>query len=222
MSTCYDAAVETVVQAKEDAVAAMRDDDPGDIAPFERDGQLLATARASDVDRDEGLAIALIGVSGYHADAVLWVADAHMTTEPINPNTGKPWGPGEMQNACDNDGACAVGLLRDCLLIVRYERGLGITHNTQMPYVVDKEARVVRWDSAERRPEPNTSQGFIVDVLADAFTNTPHRIELVAAGALPLDRADRQQGLVDQLTTATLRALNVKVTPAARTVRTEA
>lgn len=73
-------------------------------------------AIAPQIDRDQGLAIAHILVSTCQPDYVTFMADAHVAVNSINPATGKQWGPGEMQAACDVDGACAVGVLDDCLV----------------------------------------------------------------------------------------------------------
>lgn len=73
-------------------------------------------ALAPQIDRDMGLAIAKTLVTATSPDYVTFMADAHAANEMTNPATGKPWAPGEMQNACDVEGACSVGVLDDCLI----------------------------------------------------------------------------------------------------------
>jgi hypothetical protein len=105
-------ATKLIRETKEATVARSPQDDPGDMCPaalFERDGVFVAAGNAPEVDRDMGLELARVGIRGFAADAIIWAADAHAANSPINPATGEEWGPGGMQNACDNEGACAVG-----------------------------------------------------------------------------------------------------------------
>lgn len=192
----------------------------GDIPPmvfFERAGAIVATAVAPEVDRDQGLAIAEIGIPGFAADAVTWVADTHMAKTPTNPATGKPWGPNEMQNACDNDGACAVGVLQDALLLVRVERHLGM-RTTHLPYDVDKAKRATTWhDVVEFDAKGMDVQGLIPETLREAFAERTTRAALIAQNALPIGLPERQQQSVDAVIVTLLKAGGATVV-----IRTEA
>lgn len=133
---------------KERIVKAMNDNNPGDITPvvaFERDEKFAVVAFASEVNRDEGLRIADVGAVGFGADALWWCADIHFSYSPINPATGKQWGPGEMQHGCDHEGACDLGLIQDALLAIRWHRKEGLTDFNHLPYNVDKTRHQVIW-----------------------------------------------------------------------------
>lgn len=210
----FDFAVKVLRETKEATVSSTPQDDPGDMRPvvfFERDGEIMAAGNAPQVDRDLGLELARIGIRGFAADSVIWCADAHVANQLINPNTGKRWGPGEMQNACDNEGACLVGVLQDCLLVTRVDRALGVLSYLNLPYEVDKEARTVDWATG---PEWSRSSwdsksggvvdGYIADTLMAAFRVPILRHDLIAKAALPLGLPGAHQAAIDQITVAGL------------------
>jgi hypothetical protein len=205
----YEWACGILRQTKENTVANAPEGDPGDICPavlFERDGVFVAATTAPVVDRDMGLMAAQIGIPGFAADSVVWAADAHVTNTQINPATGEKWGPNEMQNACDNEGACAVGILRDCILAVHVDRVLGTRGFRSLTYEVDKAARKVKW--TENPDDPLTTDfakagkadGFISDQILAAFTAPIARHEMIARGAMPIGLPALQQERIDLVT----------------------
>lgn len=200
-------------RAKERAVAAMTEEDSGDIAPlvfFEREGDFVAVVEAPGVDRDQALEIVNVGIPGYAAEAVALVVDIHYSTSLINPATGEEWEQGEMQQACDAEGACDVGLLQDSLFLVRHDRVAGITHTCLAPYQVDKTRREIAWLDAPDTDDLDCA-GFIVGSLAEAFAVPPLRVSLIAKGHLPLGDPARQQANIDSLTTLLFTGAGAKV-----------
>lgn len=218
--------------AKNKCVKEMRDGDPGDITPyifFERAGQLVAACKAPVISRDVGIDIARIGICGFAADAVIWTADAHFTHSPINPATGEKWAEGEMQKACDEEGACAVGLLQDAIMLIRQERIGGVTHYQQYPYDVDKTSRQVEWleearsgkgtDEAlategreeEDKPSHSVAGGLIVKELSAAFAAPSLRVKLIAEGTLPIGLPEWQQLDIDVKTALLLKMAGAQV-----------
>lgn len=143
-------------------------DDICPIVVFERDGIQVAVCHAPQVDRDLGLAIASIGAPGYGADEMLFAVDAHYTTQPLNPRTGKPWQPGEMQKACDHEGACDVGVTTDCLMVLTVNLA-GEMRWMNVPYHVDKATRETHWLDTEFMPEDLQLAGLVPDTLRDAM-----------------------------------------------------
>lgn len=67
-------------------------------------------------------------------DYLLLSYDTHATTLAVNPNTGQPWGPGEMQKMCDDEGFCDTGQMRDNLVITVIRRSDQKIHNHFIPY----------------------------------------------------------------------------------------
>lgn len=118
-----DVRVHDAVRQASDAACSMKEggcekEDHYDICPtieFYKDGRPVLMLVARGVSRDNALAAARIAAGPTKPDVICATLDAHVTQSMTNPATGKPWAPGEMQGACDDDGACATGLLTDCL-----------------------------------------------------------------------------------------------------------
>lgn len=107
-------------------------------------------AIAPAIDRDMGLSIAHILATALRPEWISFMADAHTANVPENPATGKPWGPGEMQNACDVEGACSVGMLDDCLMFTTVWRDSERARTDTQVYTVTKGegvgASTMRWE----------------------------------------------------------------------------
>jgi hypothetical protein len=180
---------------KEHTVATARGDDPGDIPPiviWERGGKPVAVAQVDQVDRDLGLEALHRGRIGYGATSATFIVDAHQTHTVINPTTGERWAPGEMQDLCDREGACEIGLLTDCLMLVHYRAKGDAFWSTSMPYHVDKAAHEVHWQndksvSTEEEQEDLHLDGYVPDVIRVAFKENDLFTELLVAGRLPAD-----------------------------------
>lgn len=116
--------VNDVVRKASNAACSMKErgceeNDHYDICPtieFYKDGVPILMLVTKGISRDNALAAARIAAGPVQPDAICITLDAHVTQEMNNPKTGKPWGPGEMQASCDDEGACATGLLTDCLV----------------------------------------------------------------------------------------------------------
>ena len=94
----------------------------------ERDGELVATLLAGTISRDEGLLLARTAAVGFGADALTFVAEMRMNVGtvagevPVNPISGLPWAPGQMQALAEDGAGEALGIM-DCLLLMRVVRG---------------------------------------------------------------------------------------------------
>jgi len=116
----------------------------GDISPMvivERDGEVLAIVISPEIDKRYGLQAAAMCQAGFDPDALTMVVDAHIhqgttkegqTVEESVDEYHKKF-PKGMQHACDNEGACAVGEISDCLICHRITRDGKITLVT-LPY----------------------------------------------------------------------------------------
>lgn len=127
---------------------------PGDIEPraaWYRDGQRVAFGIADKVDRDRGLQMACIGIQGFSADAIDFAVDAHMATQPFFEKFGRMPDPHELQNLCDNEGACDIGLTSDCIIVMHKERER--TLYVTLPYHMHYENRPATKEEAEAADE---------------------------------------------------------------------
>jgi hypothetical protein len=84
-------------------------------------------------------------------DYLLFSFDTHMSSEPLNPTTGKPWGPGEMQRMCDAEGYCETGNIRDNLVVCVIRRSDGKLRFESIPYHFHKpngvDSEIMFWDN---------------------------------------------------------------------------
>jgi hypothetical protein len=155
---------------------------------------------AEHVDRDEGLSIVSAAVPGLLADAVTFVVDAHYSMSMTNPRTGRPWGPNEMQAACDHHDGYTIGVTADCLMLVRHERN-GLWSQLVRPYHIDKRKRCVHWLDPMSENDTTTMTGFVPDVILESF-KAPS-----AALAINMDQALVDVALPEML----IEALHVSV-----------
>jgi hypothetical protein len=99
-----------------------------DLAPivwFARAGQVVVRLDCPDVDRDQALWAAHIGVAGYCADSVVVAIDARIANGP-RPGGGE-WEPGDLQARAE-EGASTDGVITDCLLTMELRRdGSGVS-----------------------------------------------------------------------------------------------
>lgn len=97
-------------------------DDIGPVLEFFRGGEMVCTVFCTQVNRDHGLEAAYQLAPALEADAVTMAVDAHYTNRMNDPRTGKPWEPHSMQNFCNEEGACDLGLITDCIYSMKAHR----------------------------------------------------------------------------------------------------
>lgn len=175
MSELADNKAKAVKDQKNRLVATTKAGEIDDLRPTVdvwRDGRMLAGIVCPDVDRDQALHAAHLAVPGFNADAVVLGLDAHMTNQPTNPSTGRPWGPREMQGLCDNENACDTGVITDCMMVNEVGRDFSWAMVIQ-PYHVHKTARTIAWfpDITEMSSDTDGTavEGLVVDALRAAF-----------------------------------------------------
>lgn len=212
--------LELAKMMKTELVAGTTPDQIDDIVPIivvQRDGDPLAVVRVSQVDRDEGLAAAELAVTGFGADAVTFITDAHMTTSPVDPRTGERWAPDAMQNFCDNEGACDLGILTDTLTAMRVQRN-GHIQLCSRPYHVHKTARTIAWiEDHEYNKVVETSKtavvvGYLAETLSGCFTRPSLKDTLLRQGLLPLEQALHVDDVAIATTMSALQACGWEVT----------
>ena len=126
-------------RVKDARVARGGPDDPGDIVPhvnFWRDGQVAAVGFARNVNRDEGLDLAFMGRRAFGADRMEVLLDAHYTDHAFVDRYGRYPDPHELQDLCDNEGACEIGLTTDCIICIDVDAGHMV--QVMLPYHVDR------------------------------------------------------------------------------------
>lgn len=151
------------------------EDDHFDINPivsfFDDKEELVATVMCRG--RNGALAAARIGAVPMRAAFLVAHFDAHITNAPINPSTGREWGPGEMQAACDTEDACATGLLSDCI-VSQAAFPDGHVEMLTRRYGGHEKAGNLHWDEPEHAVEDGDRfrcQGVIADGLRAALVD---------------------------------------------------
>lgn len=100
-----DDAAERVKRLKASKVAEWHEEGRPELHPTLvgwRGAEEVVVMISMTVDRDEGLRAAWIAATGFGCDALAVSFDVWGTTERVNPVTGKPWGPREMQDVVDH------------------------------------------------------------------------------------------------------------------------
>lgn len=150
-------------------------DDDFDISPhvaFFRDGEQIASFLALEVNKQHAIAAVTIGASMLDADEVVVSMDTHVSSNPINPKTGESWKPGEMQNLCNDEGACDTGLITDAIATIRVgkdvptvmlNRKYHVNHTTREVHWVDP------WDCAIEHDEAKMT-GYVLESFRAAWT----------------------------------------------------
>lgn len=176
---------------KNQVVAMAGPDDNDDLTPIVeglRNGEPAVLVICHDVDRDQGLNASRIMVSGWELDEVWMTVDAHVSGQPNDPRTGKPWAPHAMQNFCDNENGCDLGVITDTLFMFRCHKD-GWVDAASAPYHVHKTDREVAWITGEELffvhdDENDTAvlKGLIPDEIRSHFT-LPTAREILEAKA---------------------------------------
>lgn len=150
-------------------------DEDFDIAPnvtWLRDGVLVANFLGTRVNKYDAIALVVMGSRMLSADEIVVSMDTHISSELINPKTGKPWVPGEMQNLCNDEGACDTGLITDAISTFRLgkdvpsamlSRKYHVNHATREVHWVDP------WDAVLEDDGDTKLTGFVLDSMKAAW-----------------------------------------------------
>lgn len=180
--------------AKQQKQWAVDSTNRGDIPPtiiVERNDEIIAVVISPEIDKRLGLQAAAMCHLGFDPDALIMVVDAHIhqghveegqTVEEAQEAFRKKF-PKGMQHACDNEDACAVGEISDCLICHRITRDGKITL-VSLPYSyhgkdggvpfqwLDDDERYKNLSSFFQNTDKDTLKGFIPDSLREIM-NTP-------------------------------------------------
>lgn len=200
--------IEFARKRKEARVAVAPDDhDLRPLLVFSRGGQTVAIVTTPDVDKEQGLAAARLGLSGYSADEVILILDAHMKL--MQPGEDPP-APGELQRMCDQEGACELGLITDLVVVNRITRD-GEQEMACVPYAYHGSGTVFRWSGEVHTARGEEIEGYITESLSDAMIES-HRMNVVAAAVLALGISPAQARVeADEGMTVVLRRLGCEV-----------
>lgn len=133
---------------KDSKVASTTVDQIDDVAShlaIRRGGEPVAYVFCRNVNRDEGLDAFRAAVCGFGADEVDILFDAHYADKRWHDAKGRPPDPHELQHACDIDGACTLGLITDCINLMRAKRDSDRLALVSLCYHINKSARQVHW-----------------------------------------------------------------------------
>jgi hypothetical protein len=127
----------------------VENDNRGDVPPVVlpvKNKQILAAIFAPKVDKQYGLHAASILRVGLDADAIYLIMDAHMRS--MKPEDEKEflkkYRHGDMQRACDEEGACETGLITDCLMAQVIDSDLRIKM-ANIPYSYHGKGTTFQW-----------------------------------------------------------------------------
>lgn len=154
---------------KELKMSSAEPHEPGDIEPrvtWYRNPaeQPVALGFADAVDRDRGLQMAVIGITGFGADRVDMMFDTHVTDERFLKRYGRNPDPGELQRLCDNEGACEIGLTTDAIFCSVMWRDSDRMVTVSVPYHVDKRRTEVEFvTDAKARKARRTNRQLVRD-----------------------------------------------------------
>ncbi len=122
----------------------------GDVSPVvlaERKGKPVSLIMAPQVDKMLGLHAANLARMGMSADTLTVMFDAHMAGlregETVEEFRAR-YPAGSMQKMCDEEGACELGEIIDCITVQRVTKT--DTVGASLPYHYHGEGTTFRWD----------------------------------------------------------------------------
>lgn len=124
-----------MLETKETHIREAKSNHEVDVPPavgVVRGGRVAAFAVCSRQDVDEICAFIRSSVVYFEADAVLVGADIHWATSWVNPLTGEPWRPHEMQKLARSP-ECPPGELIEAIHVERFDRS-GKSARVSFPY----------------------------------------------------------------------------------------
>lgn len=149
LQEALDVAITRARAVKEDLLRDPVDGDPDtdldNLLLIYRGAELVALVfpRPSH-DGDALLSCAGAAAAGFDADTLALVCETWQPLVPLNPATGRKWGPGEMQQAADRGGV-AQGVVQGAVMVSIFNRA-GDHLTSLLPYRLGH--RKVIWDEA--------------------------------------------------------------------------
>lgn len=143
----------------------------GDLPPTiiaERNGEVFAIVIASDIDKELAFKASHILRTGAGADALVLILDAHVRS--VDAEKGdeflKNYKHGDMQRACDEEGACELGIISDCLICHRIDKDGNISMKI-LPYSYHGKGTDFKWTEPDPKHETDGVhfEGTVPDVL---------------------------------------------------------
>jgi len=184
--------IEAVLEYHKARIAGNEDHVPAMVEAWVEGEGPVWSAMVADVGesspRDCALFAASIMSRITGADYILFCVDTHMSHSQVNPTTGKPWAPGEMQRMCDEEGYCDTGNIRDNLMVAIVRRSDAKIYMTGIPYHFHK-GEVMYFDPQPPMDEWNDEGGVkqmggtIPDTLRQVIQQPPLSEQLTQMGA---------------------------------------
>lgn len=148
--------------------------DSGDIPPIARavhGGVPLATVTAPAVDKYMGLQAAQILQQGFFPDTIEFMTDAHMALDTAGKTPEQirqQYPPGSMQKMCDEEGACALGQITDCLPLMIVSKD-GTIEMITLPYSYHGKGSKFRWAEPTGHIIPDGKESHMEGTIPDAL-----------------------------------------------------
>lgn len=155
---------------------------------------------AMNADRDLLLQVAQLCASGFGADMLSSTVDAFMSSDPINPNTGQVWAPGQLAVEAAKPGGMDRGLITEALITSVYNRSGDSTLTIQRYRV---RSTVLEWLGPPPIPEHAEAGGLIEDTMKRIMEGTSVEQQMGQHGVSI--RSERERAITDF---AVVRALN--------------
>lgn len=153
----------------------------GDLPPTiiaERNGEVFVIVVASEIDKELAFHASHMLRHGAGADSLVLIFDAHFRS--IDPDKGdeflKNYKHGDMQRACDEEGACELGIISDCLICHRINDKGEISMKI-LPYSYHGKGTTFKWTDADPRYETEGVKfdGVVPDVLRKIMSGRSRR-----------------------------------------------
>jgi hypothetical protein len=143
----------------------------GDLPPTiiaERNGEVFAIVIASEIDKELAFQASHILRTGAGADSLVLILDAHVRS--VDAEKGdeflKNYKHGDMQRACDEEGACELGIISDCLICHRIDSDGKISMKI-LPYSYHGKGTTFKWTDPDPKHDSEgiKFEGTVPDVL---------------------------------------------------------
>ena len=197
LSAALDRAVADVRELKENWVREAHSPTRGatDISPLVqgwRGSEPVVLMTPTEIARDDALYAARFAAVAFGCDILAFTVEGWQPTDPErNPATGRPWGPGELERAVEDEGALEAGWVTEALTTHVVNRA-GDVLGALLPYRVDRRMSSLgitsynlEWGPQPDLPQDATWGGYVIDSLVQYMQEPPMDVVMAKAGMPP-------------------------------------
>lgn len=135
-------------------------------------GDEMVAVMAHGADRETMMEMGEKGRFCFSADRVVMVYEGYVTLKGINPYTGDPWEPGDIQHAAENEGGLDRGVTVETVMCIGFEEGHDVS--ILSPYRIEGEE--VIW--IDKLPEEIVSVAMVGGAIQEFFSEVMKDITL--------------------------------------------